>query len=123
MDLKNRSFFVLLPLVASLAALLNVLLCILHCHFAALLFAPASHSTTHIREEIYICHTPGGESGGVPSSIDPGLLRALQEAGPPVASLLLMPLALAAGLWLHDTRRSPLLYLAPEPPPPRLLFA
>jgi hypothetical protein len=107
---------------AMLLTLLSTALCILHCHLF-LLPRTAPPETTLIvfsSDAALICHTPTGDTSAPLTPLDAGTLRALSEAAPTLASLLLLPLLVCGpALPRRHTPLRPLTSLAPEPPPPR----
>lgn len=114
----------LLALAGLLTTLLHTLVCILHCHLAALLITPVPTPVTSITPDgirIFICHMPGSTAvpSAPPEPIDPGLLRTLSQLAPPAAVAGAAVPALVALLWLVCVPRKRLAWHAPEPPPPR----
>jgi hypothetical protein len=116
-----RLVLLLLPGVM-LLTLLSTALCILHCHLFLLPYTapPATTVIVFASDAALICHTPTGETSAPLAPLDAGTLRALSEAAPLLAGLLLLPILLCGpALPLHSAPLRPLTSLAPEPPPPR----
>lgn len=116
----GRPLWVLPLLAAVLASVLATLLCIWHCHATAQVV-----ETTRIAflapggEALAVCHSPGGDVPGVPAPLSASMLRALYELAPALL-VFCLPLLLLGFAWQYGgTELSSLVYLAPEPPPPR----
>ncbi len=114
----RRSWVAVLLLTAMQTTLLTTLICIAHCY---LIVQPAA--TTVIvdaaSEGAFFCHIPGDSTTSTLPLVDAGTLRALQQAAPTHERPSLPPL-LCLARQPHDTHHmTALVYLAPEPPPPR----
>jgi hypothetical protein len=119
---QPRRFVLALPLAAVLLMLLSTCICILHCH-TFITLRTATPTTTLIvfsPDAAIVCHTPAGEVPALPAPLDAGALRALSEAAPTLAGLLLLTLLVHSPAELSPAAPlKPLTSLAPEPPPPR----
>jgi hypothetical protein len=125
---RGYALSVALSLLAMLMILLYTLVCIIHCSFVSLqAAAPASLSTSPDafppEQPLVICHTPGATRPDMPAPIAPGTLRALSELSPVLRTepAVFADSVMARLLYPFALPLKPLVYHAPETPPPRLL--
>ncbi len=120
----NQQAVALLLLGATLATTAALLVCIFHCH---LVLGDSHAMPTQVvigGQDIMICHTPRDNSAPVPVPLDFLTLQSITSMVP-VALLLLgaVWLLLLRWLLLAAPRGAPLVFCAPEPPPPRCVAA